>query len=283
MKWKRRFTMNDAKAFREICNQRIAEIDPDGTAALALSGGTDSVTVLFAMLDTGRHPRCYTFYMDGIISVDLKSSRKLCRDFGLELMEVPLPSDDDGIIEDIRTVIPYCHIIKKTMVQCMIPWLHLYPSMIEKHIITGIGGDDLYCTQRKLQVAFHRGGDEAVAKYRKPYTDDLNFSAGNIQRYAAKFEKVNTDFYNTDSIFSWMNQFSLDCINKPIMKAPSVFAYEDYYKRGAYYRDQTEHSYQVNSKLRDCHDRLLKSKYNKAGHKAVIGLYNEIAREVMRQ
>lgn len=181
MEWKKRFSLSDAKQFREICKNRIHEIDSDGKAGLALSGGTDSVTVLFAMLECGIKPHCYTFYMDGIISADLKSSRKLANDFGLELTEVPIASDPDSIYEDIKAVLPYCNKVKKTIIQCMIPWKYIYPEMREETIITGIGGDDLYGTQRKVQVEFHKTGDVGISKWRHCYSDDLDFSAGKLQ------------------------------------------------------------------------------------------------------
>lgn len=280
MEWKSRFSSADAKEFREICKRRIMEIDRNGDAALALSGGTDSITVLFAMLDLGIKPRCYTFYMDGIISQDLMSSRKLAEDFGLELVEVSVPSDVDSIYNDVREIIPYCEKPKKTIIQCMIPWKYIYAKLQEDTIITGIGGDDLYGTQRKIQVELHRSGDEGVMKWRKCYSDDLDFSAGNIARYAKNFNKNNIDFYNTKDIFDYVNQFSLHAINKPCMKAMSIMAFKDYYDKGAYYRDQTDHSYQINSRLRDLHDMLLESKYNTNGSKAIIGIYNSIAKEL---
>lgn len=265
---------------RKIFNRRIEEVDPQKDSALALSGGTDSATVLFSMLDTGRKPKCYTFHMSGITSVDLLSARNLCKDFGLELVEISVPSTVDEMYEDIKKVLPHCEYVKKTIVQCMIPWMYIYPAMSERKIITGIGGDDLYCTQRKLQVLYHNGGDSSVDQYRKCYSDDLKFSAANIARLASYYGKENVDFYNSKEIFSWMKQFSLGAINRPYMKYPSVIAYMDYYNLGNYYRDQTEHSYQINSKLRDCHDMLLRSKYNKNGNKAIIGIYNQIAKEI---
>ena len=279
MEWKKYFSSDDAKHLRSIFSDRIKEIDPDGKAALALSGGTDSLTVLFAMLDNGIKPTCYTFYMKGYTSADLKSSRMICKDFGLKLIEVQIPSDVGSVYEDIKAVLQYCEYVKKTIIQCMTPWKYIYPAMEEKRIITGIGGDDLFCTQRKLQVAYHNGGDEAVMQYRKCYSDDLHFSAANIARYANQFDKENVDFYNCSEIFDFVNQFSLSAINKPFMKCASVKVYDDYYRKGSYYRDQTEHSYQVNSRLRDFHDALLKSEYNTQGHKAIIGLYNQMAKE----
>lgn len=282
MEWKKHFAKEHASLLRGLFLKRIEEIDPPKKAALALSGGTDSVTVLFSMLDTGRKPRCYTFFMDGIISVDLKSSRNLSREFGLELVEVPVPSDIDSIYQDVKDIIPHCEHVKKTIIQCMIPWKYIYSAMDEDTIITGIGGDDLFCTQRKLQVLFHKSGDTALAPYRKCYSNNLDFSAANISRYGRHYGKSNIDFYDDKAIFDFCNQFSFSAINKPVVKGAAIRAFMDYYQMGSYYRDQTDHSYQINSRLRDCHDRLLTSAYNKHGHKAIIGLYNEIAREVMR-
>lgn len=65
------------------------------------------------------------------------------------------------------------------------------------------------------------------------------------------------------------------------MKYSSVAAFADYYKKAPFYRDQTEHSYQINSKLRNYQDKLLNTQYNKTGAKAIIGLYNAIAKEII--
>ena len=280
---KQRFTKNDAIEFREICLNRIEEIDPARNAALALSGGTDSMTILFSMLETGRKPECYTFYMDGILSKDLKSSRYVCKHFGLNLHEIKVPSDVDSIYKDIKRVLPHCEYVKKTIIQCMIPWLYLYPAINCTTVINGIGGDDLYATQRKLRVKFAKFGDDAVLTERHFYGRDLRFSEANILRFAKEYHKENIDFYESLRMENFLNQFSMKAIIKPYDKYPSIAAFSDYYSKGHFYRDQTEHSYQINSKLRDCHDKLLKSKYNKNGSKAIIGIYNLIAKELRNE
>lgn len=281
MEYKQKFTKQDAKKYRELCIERANEIDSDDDCALALSGGTDSVTALFAMLEAGKKPHCYTFHMDGIESVDLKSSRNLCSHFGLELTEVSIDSTDSGMIKDIEAVLPYCELVKKTIIQCMIPWKYMYPAIREKKIIQGIGGDDLFGTQRKVQVLLHNGGDDAIREFRKLYRNDLHYSEGNIIRYASVFGKENIEFYSK-AMEDFLLEYSLYAINKPFMKYASVEAFRDYYNKGNFYRDQTEHSYQINSKLRDCHGRLLQSEYNKGNHKAIIGLYNDIARRMKK-
>ena len=46
---------------REMFQWRIETLDPDRKAELMLSGGVDSATVLFTMLESGRRPHCLTF------------------------------------------------------------------------------------------------------------------------------------------------------------------------------------------------------------------------------
>lgn len=277
---KEKFETADANKFRDICIRRIEEIDPQKDAALALSGGTDSMTALFAMIETGRKPECYTFYMTGYPSKDLKSSRFACKYFGLNLHEIAVPSDVDGIYADIQRVLPYCEYPKKTIVQCMIPWLYIYPAMSEKLIINGIGGDDFYGTQRKVNVEYAKSGDKGIIQYRRFYGHYLEYSEGNILRLAGTYGKVNIGFYDSKEMEDFLLEFSFRAINKPFAKYPSVLAWTDYYKKAGFYRDQIDHSYQINSKLRDYHDRLLTSKYNVAGNKSVVGIYNRVWKEM---
>lgn len=277
-----RFDRWDAEKLREIYIHRIEEIDPDKSSGLALSGGTDSITALFAMIETGRKPECYTFHMDGIISKDLLSSRHACKYFGLKLHEIPIPRDVDTMYNDVRRVIPFCEHIKKTIIQCMIPWLYIYPALEQPQIITGLGGDDYFATQRKTQIRYHNFGDEAILNGRIYYGHDLRFSGANIERFAEHFGKGYVDFYDSKTIEEFLLKYTYKAINKPYPKYASIAAFMDYYKREPFYRDQTEHSYQINSKLKDCQDMLLHSRYNMKGHKAIIGLYNHIAKEMGR-
>jgi asparagine synthetase B (glutamine-hydrolysing) len=264
----------DLIVFRQLCEKRIEQIDPDRKAELALSGGTDSLTVLFSMLSTGRKPRCITFYVRGRLSSDLQASRNVCKAFGLELVEVELPTDPDQIISDIRSILPHCHKIKATIIQCMHPWLYMYPRIKSDLILNGLGGDDLYCTQRKVQVALHQKGEEAILSWRHVYSADLDFSSGNIHRYAAHFNKRNVDFYHCKEIEQWFLQFKAVSLNRPYEKYPSVAAFQDYYSRGKFRRLHS--SYQINSGLKEAHERILQTRHNQRKAKAMIAIYNDL-------
>lgn len=277
------FGKEDAAQFRMICLERINEIDNERNACLALSGGTDSMTILFSMLETGRKPECYTFYMQGYESRDLQSSRHACKYFGLKLNEIVIPSSIDAIYNDIRRVIPFCEYPKKTIIQCMIPWLYIYAAMDCEKIINGIAGDDHYATEKNMMIAYAKGGEKAVLKHRRLFDKDLNYSEANIVRLASHFGKKNEDFYATEKMEKFLLGYTYRAINYPYAKKPSIMAFADYYKAEPFYRDLTEHCYQINSHLKNYHNALLQSKYNRRGAKDVVAIYNDIWRELKHE
>jgi hypothetical protein len=231
------------------------------------------------MLATGRKPHCITFYVEGIESNDLRSARNVCKTFGLALTEVMLPHDVERTVADIRKVLPHCHLIKKTIIQCMQPWLYIYPAMRSDLILDGLGGDDLYCNQRKVQVALHQKGEAAILKWRKVYSDDLDFSSGNIHRFAAYYQKRSFDFYHSPAIEQWFLQFKVKALHSPYEKYPSVAAFVDFYQHGNFRRSHS--SYQINSGLREVHDQLLRSPYNQRKAQSVVAIYNDLAKEIL--
>jgi len=169
---------------------------------------------------------------------------------------------------------------KKTIIQCMIPWLYIYPAVSQPIIINGLGADDFFGTNRHTQVAYSKFGDAGIISERKYHGNDLTHADANIMRFARMYGKSNIDFYARADFETFLLQYTFRAINKPVPKYPSIAAFADYYKSGKFYRGQENSSFQVNSRLRDCHELLLKSKYNTRHHKAIIGLYNDIARRV---
>ena len=276
----------DIADYRNLMLTLIEERDPDRKAAIALSGGTDSTTLLFAMLSSGRKPRCYTFYVEGTISEDLIASRNLAKSFDLELIEVMIPYDHDKLVADIRQLVPAIvgPKLKKTIVQCLHPWLYLVPAMKERGdttVLCGLGGDDHFCTQRKVAVFLHKNGEEALLKegWRKCYSLDVNFSGGNIHHFCAARGVTLSDIYNDDRMTAWFTQFTSEALHRTgsgkwRTKAASVRAFIDFYSKGAFFREPDR--YQLGSNLKGYHESLMTTAFNKNGSKDVLPIYKAI-------
>jgi len=278
-------TPDQAKGLRDILCARVREMDPDQKAALALSGGVDSTTILFAMLATGRRPRCYTFYCQDTISSDLLASRNLTKHFGLELVEVEIPWDMKRLVADLRKIIPHCEVMKKTIVQCMHPWLYIYPAMVERGdalMLNGLGGDDHYCMQRKVSVLLNTEGEQAVLDkgWRHCFGDDLKFSPANIERFGRTYGITNKCVYFDQKVEDWFCRFPIRDLHRGpdgrgLEKAASLYAFADYYSQGSFRR--LHHSYQKNSRLQEMHEALTGTDYNTRGARDVIAIYRDIA------
>lgn len=264
---------NDFDGFRNLLVKKIEQIN--GPYEISLSGGVDSTIILFASILSGYKPRCITFYMDGYESGDLLSTRKLTKYYGLKHVELAIPSSKDKIVEDIKSVIPHCEVFKKTIIQCMIPWLYIYPSMESKTILTGLSADDLYCNQRKVAVQLAQQGEDSILEYRKSYSNDLNFSNANIIRFGENYNKTCIDIYNDSDIENYFLKYPAKWLNKPKQKMLSLGAFQDFFDSGSFYRRRD--SYQVNSKLRDIHDKvLLNSEWNINKNKVILPVYKNI-------
>lgn len=266
---------------RRLILDRLEEIDPARTAALSLSGGTDSTTLLFAMLASGRRPTCYTFFCESKLSGDLQAARALARHFKLDLVEVMIPWDLDALVNDLRVLVQAAYVLKRTIVQCMHPYLHIYPVVASDLLLSGLSADDLYATSRRSQITLHTKGEAALLADggRLSNSTNLNYSNGNIIRFAGRFGKEMADLYDSREIEQWLLQFHVNDLHKPLMKAPSIFAFEDFYSQGAFYRKPSP--FQINSSLRELHDALLKSKYNTRDLSNVVGIYNDIAKGII--
>lgn len=267
---------DDAKAFRELFINRVDTLTKGHErVALAYSSGIDSSIILFSLRELGKSFTAYTFHVEGRTSGDLLGAKKACSLLGVNHTVVSVPSSVDSIYSDIRRVIPHSEVIKKTVIECLRPWLYLYPAISERLILNGLGADDLYCSQRKLQVLLHSKGEEAVLPYRKNYSGDLNFSNANIMRMASAYGKENTDVYFNEGVETFFRQFTARAINKPKEKALSIFGFRDEFNQLGGYREHS--SYQINSGLAESHEQLLRSVYNTRNSKSVIGIYNDIA------
>jgi len=274
---------SDYRYAREMFQWRIETLDPDRKAELMLSGGVDSATVLFTMLESGRRPHCLTFQVGERESNDVRVAAAMCRCFKLEHTIVKIPQSEWELFRDVSEVISRVdwtttNRIKKTIVQCVHPFLYLYPAMKGNLALCGLGGDSFYLTRRKEQEALAKFGDDYVSAWRRSYSADPDYSDYHIMALASQYQKTMRDFYDFMEMAEWIQRFTVRATHYPREKQASAGVYKDYWKQGHWYRPADR--FQIGSGLRQYHELLLSSPTcNPDGSKAVIRIYNRIARE----
>ena len=87
--------------------------------AIALSGGKDSTTILFALLELGITPIAYSLHVDGNESTDYKIAKQTCKSLGVAFNEVILPkvADKQRIVD---LIVKYDR-VNKVDIECYYP------------------------------------------------------------------------------------------------------------------------------------------------------------------
>lgn len=273
----------DYTIFRDLLIENVHSKITSEPVGLAMSGGIDSASIFFCLKELDVNFECYTFYQDGYESDDLISSREYCKEFGVKLIEIKLPSDIDSIYNDIRKIIPHCGSkILKTKIETLRPLKYIFESCETESLFNGLSADDYQPNKRKVNIMLHEKGEQAVIDAGKRISlDNLDDSMEILSKQMALHYRIKwVDAYADKKIEDFFFQFKLIDIIKP-HKNIVVKAFDDYFKRVGGHRKHS--SYQINSKTNLFHDELLRSKYNTKCHKGIIGLYNEIAKEVRGQ
>jgi len=71
--------MISLERLRQLLKQEISKDLPNEPVALLFSGGTDSLTVLWTLMELGAKVTCYTFHLSYFISNDARASKVACK------------------------------------------------------------------------------------------------------------------------------------------------------------------------------------------------------------
>lgn len=265
--------------FRELMLAAVNGMPED--AAVWLSGGVDSATILFAALELGRKPTCFTFMVEGIESRDLRASRSIAKRLGLQWHSVVIPADPVTVVSDVRRVLSVIEHPRKVHVQCCHAYMRIALATVGAGItdaIVGLSAGDLFADGKEITIALHRHGEEHAREMRRE--DFVNPLDSNIalRHIASQFGVTLHLPFRDHDLSEFCFSLDLADINKPKQKHLAVMAFADWWRRGKWYR--TNDPFQVGSCLRELHDRVILKDpmLNRGGSKAVAAVYRAMKR-----
>ena len=194
--------------FEQVLNDHI----PEEECGIFLSGGMDSLSLAFAAHRMNKKITAYTFKFDNFEPYDYLKAKETCEVFGWDLVTTLIPTDK--IEEDFNRLIFEYKCSKKTFVECMFPFLYVYPNITNKRVICGVG--DPYGTTKKV-----------ILNYKEPKSKFDEFRTTNYKKKTGRAQhKPLSDQYGIDIIyplyddrvFNYFLQFSWDELNKPVQK-----------------------------------------------------------------
>lgn len=234
--------------FRTILREVIKKQLPNEPVALLFSGGTDSLTILWTLLDLEARVTCYTFHLSYYESTDLRASRLAC-DF-YQVPQVIINEDKGEILDQLKDVITVIKSPRKTHVEVMYGYWFLIQAVKEKHIFSGIQADTLYGSNKNSAIQYGKRLAGDFTKFRQhllanPGQEGL-CQANLIARH---FNKVLFTPYSSQNIRDFFFRYSWADLNKPKQKMPAVISFSEKFRELPIYR--RDDNMQCGSHLRE--------------------------------
>lgn len=241
--------------------------------ALSLSGGTDSLCLLFTMLEVGILPVCYNYVVDGFPSGDSARAKVVCQANGLILKTALIPNDLDAVIADVRTLIA-SGIRGKVGIQCMHGHMKLAPAVTERIIVNGSGVDGLYGSYKQFAFDGSHTSKAIFDAHRAKHLQDPNDDAMVYQTECYGRHGAQVVYpYRTQPVVDWLMARSYAELMKPRYKAATVAEFPEFREYKHLYRPRG--SQQIEAGTRALHERLLSHSINR-GHSRVQEVYKDM-------
>lgn len=277
--------MKDLNLVGEQARELLLETTSgNNPCAVLLSNGVDSNSVLASLLSNGRKPFVFSIRVKGTTSTDWLSAKRNADKLDLRFIDVELPKDLDAIFSDVKYAITQIGLTKKADIECFIPIKYALDKaslMGIKDVYSGHCADGHYGLGRKPSIEIRNTDKEKdpqwLENYRLKYFGKPNPAQSKtlIKYFQFKHGTFHVPYLDSRffSIFEGISHYEM---NKPKEKMPIRLAFPEFDDWNV---GKKESNLQLgDSGIADNYARLLQSEYNLHGNKAVIGIYNAIAR-----
>jgi len=245
--------------------------------ALEFSGGTDSTCLLFSLLALGYRPNLYTYRLEGIDSEDLLRAEYIADRYGLDLTVCEIPYDYEILVKDIKRLI---RLGIFGIVAIQVNHGHLYTSetITEPLVLNGGGPDEFLGSYKDFMLNGSSQNKAIFDAFRRKKFSEPDFASRISLRKIFTGREVLLPFTSQD-ILDYALRFSWEEINKPIRKGLLIKDYPELNDLPEKFQPKRGNQYFI-AGVKEFHEVLLRSSYNRKGYKRIDGVYREIKREM---
>jgi asparagine synthetase B (glutamine-hydrolysing) len=259
---------------KNILMNEISKI-PDEEVALLLSGGIDSNSLMFALLEAGKKVKAYTFVLEDKMSRDYIHAEKNAYKFGVEFNFIDLPTNQETLMADIHNLV-YMGARTKTDFECGWPMIYAYQQIKEKTIVSGMGADGHFCLTKKGMIHYRDKMDEFRSiQFSKP-----NYCQKQIHNWLCNaYQKNFVTPYTVQEMQEYFKGKTWDELNRPHQKQTILDAFPEQFKAIKVFKHQ---NLQLgDSGISDLFYELVGSEYNTMNHSTVVGIFNRVIKELV--
>ena len=269
---KNTFGKADAKRLHDAMCDSIRKFADNGKENyILLSGGVDSLCVLYAIMELGLPFRVVNFKFSGLNSTDTNSVRFLWNKARFPVEWLELPIDNINVLrEAVKLSKKIFGKVRKVKVETTYTML-LVREKIPKgvNILSGFGGDGAVCYHRKDGILIGKVGQE--------HPDVLKIRRGNKQ--ADEFRHIFSEWryftpYHEKEVTDVLIDYTTTACNARFPKSAFVYAFEKEFRQYENYRKPI--GFHKASKEVDAFEDLAK----KNGYDSALRWFNALGKEV---
>lgn len=256
-----------------IIQKELNKIE-DNDVALLLSGGIDSLFLLFCLLELKKNVTCYTFCLEDRESSDLIYAVQACKIFGLKHRTIWLPTNIKSLIKDIQYLIPTYSLKKKTEVECMWPLWKVIQKSKHVNMVTGLAAGIHFGQTKKARIHYSQTA-ELMNEFREDYfLNPKNREPEILDMMCLEHKKKMYHPFFAKELLQEFKGTTWNDINKPLQKQPLLDCFPNEFKK---VKIRIPQNFQCgDSGIIDLFHSLLNDSINTKNWKSTIGIYNEI-------
>lgn len=255
----------------DILVELASRVEEDTVAVLA-SGGIDSWSSVFALLEAGKKVHIYSFTLDDRQSSDFIKARELAEIYGLEFTPIILPTNIDTLKKDVLLLSEKFNCTKKVEFECLWPFLYAYNTITETVVGSGLCADGYFCISKSGVLHYK----DRIDEFRRNYFANNGSQYKHHEVMAKHFNKKLFMPYNSPEMFNFFVGKTWEECNQPRQKQPIFNSYLNEFQSNKF---KPHSNLQLgDSGISEHFDKLLYTDWNTHNHKSVTGIFNSVVR-----
>lgn len=267
-----RYTREDCETFRMLCTGNAARIATDGRPViLMLSGGMDSLTILYAFIAADAKIECVNFDFEGITSEDTPSAQRVCESEGIPLKRLTIPEPTwDDIRQSARDCLRYFDRVRRVKCESSYAFRYVAERLPDTCIVLhGNNGDSLFGYHKSQAVEAARLGDAHPDVIKRRYGEQVKTE---FRLLGEKGQRTQVGFYFDKDICDFCMRFTANALNWKFPKSMMYYAFEDYHKKNGSYRKPRSYIKAGGE------DSMFERKSKQLGYASALEMFKEAAR-----
>lgn len=244
----------------------------DNKVGVFSSGGIDSWSVVFALLEIGKKVHIYSFTLDDRESKDFLKAKELSEYYKLEFTPIYLSTNLSKLETDIYTLARDYDCRKKVEFTCVWPFLHAYDLVEESVIGSGLCADGYFCISKSGMIHYR----DKIDEFRERYFDNNGSQYLQHRMLAINSGKQIFIPYLSDDMMKFFTGKTWEECNTPKQKQIILNSFPKEFSNNKF--DKHTNLHLGDSGIAELFDKLLTRDINRKHYKSIVGIFNDIVR-----